>query len=60
MEDAMWIEALVSGLLFLGGGGQDEAKGERVFNSRCAACHFAPDLSIRRDQLWVQMIKTTA
>ncbi len=39
---------------------QDAAEGEKLFNSRCAACHFAPDDTIRRDQLWVQMINTTA
>lgn len=39
---------------------QDAAEGERLFNARCASCHFTPDDTIRRDQLWVQMINTTA
>ena len=34
--------------------------GKRVFTNRCSRCHFVPDLSIRRDQIWVNLISTTA
>lgn len=34
--------------------------GEKVFANRCASCHVAPDLTLKSDKVWLEMIRTTA
>jgi hypothetical protein len=38
---------------------QDESPRDS-FVKRCQSCHFVPDLSIERDRVWLDLIKTTA
>lgn len=34
--------------------------GKKVFANRCASCHVVPDLSLKSDKAWLEMIRTTA
>jgi hypothetical protein len=37
---------------------QDEPRD--VFMKNCLNCHFVPDVTIERDRVWLDLIKTTA
>lgn len=34
--------------------------GKKVYANRCASCHIVPDLSLKSDQVWLEMVRTTA
>lgn len=31
-----------------------------VFMKNCLNCHFVPDVTIERDKVWLDLVKTTA
>ncbi len=34
--------------------------GIKVYTNRCASCHVVPDLSLKSDKVWLELIRTTA